>query len=302
LVGAVWDTVDRRQVLTLPAQVADVTWLDGDRLVVVDVDGHTQVIKVSSGETRKGPIDVQPEWTGIARAGAGRLAFGYGDGHIDVFDFDGGERVTTLKPDAAAEYTGGPVDVMAASADGTRLYAVYRFPSFGLYEFDVGSGRQLQWDADTSIDNVAVTADAPVAISHSDGTVTLHDPDDLSVVGTLPGTRSFGWVTYDTEGRFLTNQGGDGTIALYDVARRQRMGDPIDVGGGANVSFRPDDRELAIATRNRVVSMVSLDPDTMSEAACHIAGRNLTHAEWDTYIGDLAPYHATCSDYPVPEG
>jgi hypothetical protein len=37
----------------------------------------------------------------------------------------------------------------------------------------------------------------------------------------------------------------------------------------------------------------------MTDSACHIAGRNLTRPEWDTYIGDLAPYHATCPEYPV---
>ena len=32
--------------------------------------------------------------------------------------------------------------------------------------------------------------------------------------------------------------------------------------------------------------------------ACKIAGRNLTRAEWDHYFGTVAPYHATCAQYP----
>ena len=34
------------------------------------------------------------------------------------------------------------------------------------------------------------------------------------------------------------------------------------------------------------------------DAACELAGRNLTHAEWDRYIGDLAPYRRTREQFP----
>jgi len=304
LIGAVWDTVDQHQVLTLPPEIADVAWLDDERLVVVDADGHTRVIDVSTGGTSDGAVDVQPGWTRPARAGDGRLAFGYADGHVDVYDFDEGTRVVTLRPSAAAPIKDrGSVFLMAASADGTRLY-VQTNPGqgLGLYEFDINSGEQLAMYPDTGIASFAAAGDGPVAFGHINGTVTLHDPRDLSLVGTLPGTRSFAWVTYDGSGRFLSVQGNDGTMALYDVVRRQRMGDPIDIGGDASVAVRPDGLELAVATiANATVTLWSLDAGTMSDTACRIAGRNLTHAEWNTYIGNLAPYHATCPDYPVPE-
>ena len=77
-------------------------------------------------------------------------------------------------------------------------------------------------------------------------------------------------------------------MALYDVARRQRMGDAIDIGN-ASVDLRPDGLEIAVANWDHPgVTLWSLDPDTLTDAACHIAGRNLSLTEWDTYIGDLA--------------
>jgi hypothetical protein len=42
-----------------------------------------------------------------------------------------------------------------------------------------------------------------------------------------------------------------------------------------------------------------LDPQTWLEAACEVAGRNLTRTEWETNVGDLAPYSATCPQYPI---
>jgi hypothetical protein len=40
----------------------------------------------------------------------------------------------------------------------------------------------------------------------------------------------------------------------------------------------------------------NLDPTRWAEAACDLAGRNLTVDEWQTYIGDLAEYNNTCPD------
>ena len=41
-----------------------------------------------------------------------------------------------------------------------------------------------------------------------------------------------------------------------------------------------------------------LDPDHWIEAACRLAGRNLTAEEWATNIGDLAEYRPTCPQLP----
>jgi hypothetical protein len=78
------------------------------------------------------------------------------------------------------------------------------------------------------------------------------------------------------------------------------MGDPIDVGN-VFVALSPDGTEIAVASDDPPgVTLWSFASETLIDAACRIAGRNLSRTEWDTYIGDLAPYHATCPQYPVP--
>jgi len=42
-----------------------------------------------------------------------------------------------------------------------------------------------------------------------------------------------------------------------------------------------------------------LEPERWLEAACEVAGRNLTRAEWETNVGVLAPYAATCPEFPI---
>jgi hypothetical protein len=51
----------------------------------------------------------------------------------------------------------------------------------------------------------------------------------------------------------------------------------------------------AVATGDGIVAW-DLDPASWELAACRLAGRNLTRGEWDRYLGDLAPYRATCDD------
>jgi hypothetical protein len=91
----------------------------------------------------------------------------------------------------------------------------------------------------------------------------------------------------------------DGTLRLYDVASRTQLGGAITVDDlSGNALLRPDGLELATVTEQGFVTW-DLDPEHWEAAACRLAGRSLTHAEWDQYIGDLAPYRQTCPQYPA---
>ena len=43
-----------------------------------------------------------------------------------------------------------------------------------------------------------------------------------------------------------------------------------------------------------------LRPDHWVDAACRLAGRNLTRVEWESHIGDLAEYRPLCPQFPIP--
>jgi hypothetical protein len=83
---------------------------------------------------------------------------------------------------------------------------------------------------------------------------------------------------------------------IYDLTTRTQLGDAIpDVDGTIGwFAIRPDGKELALPYADQGVALWDLDPDHWSDAACMVAGRNLTPEEWTQYIGDLAPYHETC--------
>ena len=46
----------------------------------------------------------------------------------------------------------------------------------------------------------------------------------------------------------------------------------------------------------QAVQICDLDPETMQEAACRLAGRNLTEAEWSAYLTDFGEHRDLCPD------
>ena len=99
---------------------------------------------------------------------------------------------------------------------------------------------------------------------------------------------------------------GDRTVSVYDTETGTRLGDPVPVPIDATDAFSvprlsADGSWLAIRSgydaRIRTTELWSLDPERWVEAACSLAGRNLTPDEWVTHIGDLEPYRPTCLEF-----
>ena len=91
----------------------------------------------------------------------------------------------------------------------------------------------------------------------------------------------------------LLIQGKDQTVRLADLRSRQILGGPIDMGEAPPFDFpfgwsvlRDDGEAVAIQTDQGTV-VWDLDPDSLADAVCRVAGRNLTRAEWDEHIGAL---------------
>ena len=106
-------------------------------------------------------------------------------------------------------------------------------------------------------------------------------------------------LQFSRDAQVLLAGSSDQTVSIYDVATRTRIGDVIPtfspfIGPG---SLRPDGKEIAVNQRNGVV-LWDIDRERLAEAACRVAGRNLTMTEWATYMGDLGRYRPTCPEFP----
>jgi DNA-binding SARP family transcriptional activator/WD40 repeat protein len=289
--------------------------------------GDVWIIDADSGEA----LDPLAEVTlAVPTSNPSRLAAVFTDGTVGAYDLDRRSRagpsidpgfvpegVTTIG-DRALVWAGGrlqsidldraalaPPEVdqeavinMAVAPDSNHLLTLDGF--YGLLQRrDPHTGDSLG-EAISGFNLLAARGGTLVA-NTSDGQLLVLDPDRLTAVGApLPAiTGPAAAMALSGDGRRLAVLGEDRALRFYDVPSRTQLGDELPVGReGAAVAIRADGLQAAVATDQGVV-IWDLDPDHWVDAACRLAGRNLTRAEWEFHLGDLARYRPTCPDYPA---
>ena len=145
---------------------------------------------------------------------------------------------------------------------------------------------------------------SPQLINCSSAHTAVSSPNSISTQSSrsAPFGGSRGYIQQvlgTSDGTLIATSGGDRSVTLYDVAEGVRLGTPLIIADNASnlIALSADGRRLAIPSSDGV-QIWDLEPKHWADAACQVAGRNLTREEWDTHIGDLAAYRATCPDFP----
>jgi WD40 repeat protein len=211
---------------------------------------------------------------------SGTWPFTFGIGHIEVFDTSTGELITD------------PVVL----ENGTNLVALNDQGAMASRSI---AAHEREWELDASGDLQGFELlDGGLVTSSLDGTLTISDLDDpttprVELIGHAGEVRSMAAV-----GNLLA--GGsevEGRVRLWDLETPEPFGRPIPAADPV-VDISSDGHWLAVADGG-FVGIWSLDPDDWAEAACDVAGRNLTQAEWDRYLPTGEPYHVTCPQWPT---
>lgn len=159
---------------------------------------------------------------------------------------------------------------------------------------------QEQWRSDVASGALVALDDGRFLMSADDGTVTVRNADGDVVGPAFSG--HLGPVTaIDVAGDLVATSGEDDTVRLWNLSTGQPIGQPIDVTGGA-VDLSDDGRHLAVVSPNGHATVLVMEPDGWADAACRLAGRNLTTQEWDRYLPPSEPYRATCPQWPAAAG
>jgi hypothetical protein len=121
---------------------------------------------------------------------------------------------------------------------------------------------------------------------------------DLTSQSYLPGAPgSFQSVQFGRGGQLMAAVAWDNTIRLYDLESRTRLGDPIGstaYRGPAGTGWLSSSGESLVVNEEQGVVVWDLDPAAMLAAACQVAGRNLTKAEWTSYVSAERPHRTSC--------
>ena len=275
--GAVVDALD---------SIIGATWV-GDELAYIAADGGFGLLDIATGT--RAPVDA----TSLSSVGSivdydpvhRRLFFWAVDGTSYLLDVASRRFTRTALPAM-------PSRAAAFTADGERLAVV---SNGGLSLIDVDNGKTIAGPR-LGFESVDVSGGVVVAGDRI-GRVHVLDALTLEPVGpTLSsGSGPVQEIEISAGGDVAMARSGD-AVRLFDLASGVQLGRAITVPRAdteEGSALRPDGKRLAV-TADAGLAIWNLDPNDWARGACRLAGRDLTHDEWDSYIGDLAPFHATC--------
>jgi WD40 repeat protein len=284
---AIWDVAADRELDPLEVDMEGVGWIGRNVLVGMRVPQlrvgwyDTQSRQLVSGD-RLGP-ECERLWP--SRSG---LAWCTVEGEVWTIDPTTRRRVEpTLQVDGLAWYVSG-------TRDNERVVATVRGERELTTVHDGDTGERVSGPL-VGPETTAVSLDGTLVGSES-GEITRYDLDTLEPVADLPGAGGeVNTLQFSDDGELLLATSNDQSASLYDVASGTRLGDPIPTNAPLSYPayLRPDGRQLAL-TSEQGVQVWDLDPDRLRGAACRLAGRNLTPAEWSSYLSDLGQPRATC--------
>jgi WD40 repeat protein len=289
------------ELTVLPNPSFGVQWA-GESTLVGDFGGagpvRTGFLDTRTAERFPGdrlPDDIEAIWT---NAEGDRMYVGRAGGEIWTVDPTTGRRMEpTLQTD------GGYPTYLSTSPDGRRVLVTSWNMEFtpDSILFDATTGERIQ----TGLVRIGITAltggDEVVSVFRGKS-ILRFDAETFERTGALPGTSDqIDSINVSRDGRTLTVYSLDETVSVYDLVGGRRLGDPIRVAGAwtypgqgaVSGVIRADGSELAVNVPTGI-ALWDLRPSSHADAACKMAGRDLTRDEWKTYLSAIGPYRSTC--------
>jgi WD40 repeat protein len=189
---------------------------------------------------------------------------------------------------------------VSSTRDGSRVVVTTGTSNYELRRTTVHDGRTGKQVAGPLHGPIvtSVSPDGVLVGGDTSGGITRYDIDTLEPIGSFPGTQSLvTQLRFSADDNVLVASSLNQTLSIYDVDTRTRLGDPIGNDfPWLTGSIRPDGKAVATNAPDGV-AVWDIDPDHLADAACKVAGRNLTRTEWGTYFGDPGDHRVTCANY-----
>jgi len=268
----------------------------GSTLVVWDIATHAIVKRFTP------PPQPEPHGNGLQFSPDGRtLADGDGGFGALLWNLSAGHKERLFD---GLNHT---VLSVAYSPDGTRLATVDNaFPINHAALWDTSRHRARRIavfpanHAQGLAASVAFSPNGRLLATGASGVITLRDSQTGRPVRTLTIPNGYnGALAFSPDGSKLALLAHDGA-EVWDIATGTEIGTGLPgaspqsgtPGGPGRLLYTPDGR-LAIVSPNGLATVWNVNPAAWDKAACRIAGRQLTRAEWSRFV-TTQPYARVC--------
>ncbi|MCS6843955.1 MAG: hypothetical protein NZ528_06470 [Caldilineales bacterium] len=286
--------------------------LVGHTNAVLDVAFSPDGSLVASGSAGPGEIRLWDPTTGQALAALpepgsvattllfspdGRtLASGHFDGSVILWEV--AQRTVRQRLQAHNDW----VLALAFSPDGANLATGSRDQTVWLWDAATGAPRLGPLRGHNNwVTALAFSPDGrTLASGGGDGMIRLWDvATGRLLFSPLAGHTRPVWhlqIEARGHGQVLLSLGNEGSVLQWDLAAGQPLHPPLLLGfESESMDLSPDGQWLAVGAfdSSGLVHLWRRPQEPWEERACALANRNLTPAEWETYLGD-EPYRPTC--------
>jgi WD40 repeat protein len=174
-----------------------------------------------------------------------------------------------------------------------RLWDVSHQPARRIAVFPADQGQGLAA-------SVAFSPNGRLLATGASGVITLRDSQTGRLVRTLPIPNGYnGALAFSPDGSKLAVLARDGA-EVWDIDTGTEIGTGLPgaspqrgtPGGPGRLLYTPDGR-LVMVSPNGLATIWNVNPAAWDAAACRIAGRQLTPAEWARFVG-TEPYSSVC--------
>ncbi len=217
---------------------------------------------------------------------------GSDDGTARVWEANTGKEIARMIHE-------GAVTLVAFSPDGK--YAVSGSDDGTARVWEANTGKEIaRMTHERAVRSVTFSPDGRYVVSGSvDGTARVWEAPTSKEIARMTHEGAVTLVAFSADGRYVVSGSVDGTARVWEATTGNEIARMIHEDAVRSVAFSPDDKYVVSGSDDGTARVWMWQPADLIADACSRLPRNLTHAEWKQYIGDLLSYHAICPTLPI---